>query len=244
MTTARNGLMAGLLDTDGTGIGGRGIGQFGGVLRFIRFRMGLVVFGMRVREIVEFLSLVRRELFANFLTDTLRFFSHFLGDGTPKLLRPLLAAGDDFFDVFMLLGSQAELAIHAVKQFPKPELRGIGTFGIGLSRGGGIHVAGAAAQQIAGHHAGGKYHQRRNNDLPCIHRVSPICSVLLSTAASRVVSTSWDKLTELADGTRNEPIASSSISATEQNAARENARPHGSQRSTAGRPAKRAMILR
>ena len=138
--------MTRLLETTGTGIGGRGIGQFSGVLRFIRFRMGLVVLGMRPGEIVEFLSLVRRKLFANFPTDTLRFLSHFLGDGTPKPLGPLLAAGDDFLNMFVLLGGQIEFAVHAMKQFPKPELRGIGIFEIGLSGGGRIHVAGAAAQ--------------------------------------------------------------------------------------------------
>src|SRR5882724_3944779 len=112
------------------------------------------------------------------------------------------------------------------------------------SVGTGIPGTGAVGQQLAGHHAGAKNHQRRKDDLPRIHRASPICSVLLSTAASRVVSTSCDRLTGLADGTRNDPIASKSISATEQKAARKNARPHGSQKSTAVRPASRAMILR
>lgn len=182
--------MTRLLETTGMGIGGRGIGQFGGVFRFIRFRMGLVMLGMRPREIVEFLSLVRRKLFANFLTDTLRFLSHFLGDRTPKLLGPLLAAGDDFLNVLVLLRGQTEFAVHAMKQFPKPELRGIGIGEAGLSGVGGISGTGAAAQQIAGHHAGAKYHNGRKDDFPRIHRASPICSVLLSTAASRVVSTS------------------------------------------------------
>ncbi len=74
----------------------------------------------------------------------------------------------------------------------------------GRLRGGGINARRPAAHQAADHQAGAKNHQRRKNDFPDVHRISPAWSVLLSTAAIRVCSTSCGRLSELADGRKND----------------------------------------
>ncbi|MDB6121424.1 MAG: hypothetical protein JWQ71_417 [Pedosphaera sp.] len=132
---------------------------------------GLAGFG----EVVEFLALFGGKLLANLFAGPGEFPVHGGNDGTPYVLGAFLTATENFLDVFVLFGSEGQLAIHAVKKFLAALLPGgddLGLNGQGLVD----FLAGTydvIDEESAGYHARAKDHERGENNFPNFHGVSP-----------------------------------------------------------------------
>jgi len=176
-------------------------------------------------KFLEARSLVRSQHFEEFLTGSLELVAY---DRFNELVSAVLAFFEDFINAFALFGGQIQLALGTPEKLETHAQGGLGErsglrtgiFGLRQAHQFVVH------QQATGDHAGPEDDDGGEDDFPGIHQLES-GEVSWLTAASTVLSSSWDKsVVEVTAGRKADQPASNSMMPTHGAAARQSARAH------------------